>query len=155
MPHPFANNEGYDFVCSSHVIEHMANPLKALHEWMRVIKPGGIIYIGVPDKRHTFDHRRQRTSLAHLIDDYNKDVDQTDPTHVTEFMENWDESRDSCCNREQFLQHLRNNPLSSVHHHVWITEDVREIFEYVGLKVVYGPVLRGDTIHIIGMKEVA
>ena len=31
-------NEHYDFVFSSHSLEHIANPLKAINEWLRIIK---------------------------------------------------------------------------------------------------------------------
>ncbi len=147
----FAADESMDFVCSSHLLEHLANPLKAITDWKRVIKKGGIIYAGVPDKRYTFDHRRERTPLGHLIDDYKKEVDQTDETHISEFIEKWDEERDGC-NREQFLENVKRKPESYMHHHVWITDDVKEIFNYTNLRIVYGPILRSATIHIVGQK---
>lgn len=148
----FAVNESLDFVCSSHVLEHIANPLRAINEWKRVIKKGGIIYAGVPDKRYTFDHRRKKTPLSHLIDDFEKDVDQTDSTHISEFIENWDEDRAYPYNKEQFFENVRNHPESHVHHHVWIIDDLKEIFEHMGLRVVHGPILRKETIHVIGRK---
>lgn len=148
----FAADETLDFVCSSHVLEHIANPLKAIVEWKRVIKKGGIIYAGVPDKRYTFDHKRARTPLSHLIDDFEKDISQADKTHVSEFLEKWDKKGICGEIREQSLDDVRNNPESLVHHHVWIVNDVKEIFKYMDLRIVYGPVLRHGTIYITGQK---
>src|SRR6266850_2632272 len=34
-------DESYDFVAASHVLEHVANPLGALREWKRLLKPSG------------------------------------------------------------------------------------------------------------------
>jgi SAM-dependent methyltransferase len=59
-----------DFVVSSHVLEHFPNPIKALLEWDRLIRPGGIIFMIVPHKDRTFDKLRARTSLQHLIEDF-------------------------------------------------------------------------------------
>lgn len=148
----FAGDGSQDFVCSSHVLEHIANPLKAIGEWKRVIKKKGIIYAGVPDKRYMFDHKRQRTPLSHLIDDFEKGVDQTDKTHVSDFLENWDKKGVCCDSREQLTEHVSGGLESRVHHHVWIVEDVQEIFEYMDLRIVYGPILHHGTIHIIGCK---
>ena len=39
---PLADNS-VDFVLSSHVIEHFPDPIKALKEWRRVVRPGGDI----------------------------------------------------------------------------------------------------------------
>ena len=39
----------YDFVYSSHCLEHMPDVQLALRNWVRIIKPGGILYIVVPD----------------------------------------------------------------------------------------------------------
>jgi len=57
-----------DFVISSHVIEHFPDPIKALREWYRVVKPGGYLYIIAPHKERTFDKERPRTTLAELIE---------------------------------------------------------------------------------------
>lgn len=149
----FAENGSLDFICSSHVMEHLANPLKAIAEWKRALKKGGIIYAGVPDKRHTFDHKRDRTPLNHLIEDLDRKTDQTDQTHVSDFIEKWDSPEVSCSRRKEILEDAKRHPQSRVHHHVWIAEDVKEIFEYMGLKILYGPVLRHDTIHIVGRKS--
>jgi len=38
-----------DFVYSSHCLEHVDNPYKALQNWIRICKPDGFIYVIVPD----------------------------------------------------------------------------------------------------------
>jgi len=43
-------NEHYDFVHSSHSLEHMVNPVEALENWIRVLKPDGHLIITVPDE---------------------------------------------------------------------------------------------------------
>lgn len=40
----------FDVVYSSHTLEHMAEPYRALGEWWRVLKPGGHIVLVVPDE---------------------------------------------------------------------------------------------------------
>ncbi|HTV41928.1 MAG TPA: glycosyltransferase [Candidatus Sulfotelmatobacter sp.] len=57
-----------DFVISSHVIEHFFDPIKAIKEWLRVVRPGGYIFIIAPHKERTFDKERSRTTLAELLD---------------------------------------------------------------------------------------
>lgn len=59
-----------DFVISSHVFEHFNNPIKALLEWDRLIKVGGIIFMIVPHKERTFDKPYPRTSIEHIVNDY-------------------------------------------------------------------------------------
>lgn len=64
---PFADNS-LDFVISSHVIEHFYDPVKTMQEWLRVVKPGGYVYVIAPHKERTFDKERPRTNLAEIID---------------------------------------------------------------------------------------
>jgi len=40
----------FDFVFSSHCLEHMRDPAEALSNWIRVVKPGGHLVIAVPDE---------------------------------------------------------------------------------------------------------
>ena len=48
----------YDFLLSSNCLEHVANAIKALTEWKRVIKTGGALVLVLPNKQSNFDHRR-------------------------------------------------------------------------------------------------
>jgi predicted SAM-dependent methyltransferase len=64
---PFADCT-WDYVLSSHVLEHLFDPIAALTEWMRVIRPGGIIFMIIPHHERTFDNVRQRTLLIELVD---------------------------------------------------------------------------------------
>lgn len=41
----------YDFVYSSHSLEHMQDPYKCIVEWFRLLKPGGHLIITVPDAK--------------------------------------------------------------------------------------------------------
>jgi SAM-dependent methyltransferase len=40
----------YDFVHSSHCLEHMRDVREALKHWIRIVKPGGFLVITVPDE---------------------------------------------------------------------------------------------------------
>ncbi len=50
-------DRSYDFVLFSHALEHVANPVKALREWARVLRPGGALVLVLPDYRRTFGSR--------------------------------------------------------------------------------------------------
>uniref|UniRef100_A0A914CUY1 Methyltransferase type 11 domain-containing protein n=1 Tax=Acrobeloides nanus TaxID=290746 RepID=A0A914CUY1_9BILA len=69
LPFP---NESQDFVISSHVIEHFYDPIKAIQEWLRVVRKGGYVYMIIPHRDRTFDKDRDRTRLSELIDRHEK-----------------------------------------------------------------------------------
>lgn len=43
-------DESFDTVFSSHCLEHMRNPLEAILNWWRVLKPGGHLVVLIPDE---------------------------------------------------------------------------------------------------------
>lgn len=43
-------HEQFDFVYSSHCLEHMHDPRQALLEWWKLVKPGGHLFFIVPDE---------------------------------------------------------------------------------------------------------
>jgi predicted SAM-dependent methyltransferase len=128
----------------------MPNPIKVLKEWMRVIGPGGLILCGVPDKRFTFDHRRPRTTLKHLINDF-EHQENGQSEHAIEFVLNWDADMDRFCSYQEFKRNLLENPLVYTHFHCWSRDDICQLFDYVGLDIAYSTLI-GDTAYIIGRK---
>jgi len=81
---PF-HDHSLDYVASSHVLEHVANPVAALAEWYRVLRPDGIIYLVVPDRRVTWDRTRPLTSVEHLLGDFERGTTACDAAHIDEF----------------------------------------------------------------------
>jgi SAM-dependent methyltransferase len=80
-------DKAFDAVIASHMIEHLANPIEALCEIERVLRPGGRLVLVVPDRTRTFDAVRQPTPLAHLLDDFERHVTEVDADHIAEFCE--------------------------------------------------------------------
>ena len=80
------SSESYDFILASHMLEHTANPLKAVTEWLRVLRKGGTLLIIVPDPAMTFDHKRSPVTFSHLLEDFQKNVGEDDNTHLEEIL---------------------------------------------------------------------
>ena len=72
----------YDCIISSHQIEHLANPIKALLLWKDILSVGGMILSFIPDKRYIFDSNRPDTTMGHLVSDYTNNVGEDDMTHI-------------------------------------------------------------------------
>lgn len=60
------DDDSYDFVLASHVIEHIPDPIAALKEWARVARR--YIVLVVPHRDRTFDRDRDLTPLSELIE---------------------------------------------------------------------------------------
>jgi len=43
-------NDYFDFVHSSHCLEHMVDVYESLRNWIRVLKPGGYLIVTIPDE---------------------------------------------------------------------------------------------------------
>jgi len=66
---PFREN-AFDFVILNHVIEHVENFVDVLFSLSQIIKPGGHLYLVVPDKRYTFDQYRKVTPYQHFVEEW-------------------------------------------------------------------------------------
>ena len=147
-------SESYDFALSSHVLEHVANPLLALSEWIRVIKPDGILVLVVPHKEGSFDHRRPVTTLQHLLEDFDKGTTEADTTHLGEILELHDLSRDpEAGGIESFKQRAADNLQNrGLHHHVFDAELAVAVVHNSGLQILAVEVVRPFNIFVIARK---
>jgi SAM-dependent methyltransferase len=59
-----------DFVVANHMLEHVEDPIAALQHQLRVLRPGGVLYLTLPDARESFDAPRERTTTEHLLRDH-------------------------------------------------------------------------------------
>ena len=55
---PFATNS-YDGIVLNHVIEHLPDPIAVVGELLRILKPGGYLYIEAPSERSIQTHSHQ------------------------------------------------------------------------------------------------
>ncbi len=147
-------SDAYDFLLSSHMIEHTADPLKALAEWIRVVRPGGLFAIIVPHGEGTFDHRRPVTPLSHMIDDFENNVTEADLTHLEEILALHDLSRDPGSDGiEAFEARSRRNAENRcLHQHVFDTRSTVEMIEYAGLEILFVQALAPHDIVILARK---
>ena len=60
--------DSLDYILSSHVMEHFYDPIGVLEHWIKIIRPGGYIFMIIPHKDRTFDCDRPCTPLGELID---------------------------------------------------------------------------------------
>jgi SAM-dependent methyltransferase len=132
-------NEVYDFVFSSHSLEHIANPLKAIKEWLRIIKKDGYIIIIVPEKSVCFDHKRNYSKFSLLLTQYEKNVGEDDLSTLPEILTNHDLSMDPPAGdfvsfTRRSLDNFNNRCL---HHYVYNDELLMEICKYFNCEFVY------------------
>jgi SAM-dependent methyltransferase len=132
-------NDSYDFLFSSHSLEHIANPLKAIHEWIRIIKPNGYIIIIVPEKSVCFDHKRSYSKFSTLLSQYEKNVGEDDLSTLPEILENHDLSMDPPAgDLAAFTQRSLNNFNNRcLHHYVYNNKLLMEICNYCKCQFIF------------------
>jgi SAM-dependent methyltransferase len=133
---PFADligRESLDFVVANHLLEHLVNPIRFLEQCYQVLVPGGLLYLGLPDKRHIFDCYRRRTTLAELLTRYESGVTEVSAEQIAEFVNHaeWPDEPlrpGDPTQRAQFEWHARR----SVHVNVWVLDDIVELLLHLG-----------------------
>ncbi len=131
-------SRSYDFILSSHNLEHFANPVKALLEWKRVTRPGGALILVLPDYTKTFDHRRTPTTVDHMFEDFEGDMQEDDLTHLPEILEKHDIDMDPgvASADELHRRSLDNFNNRCLHHHVFDGSNSRELLTRCGMEVI-------------------
>lgn len=149
-------NNTYDFVLSCNNLEHIANPLKAVKEWLRVLNNDGLILLVLPNKANNFDHNRPYTSFDHLLSDFKNDIKEDDLTHLKEILELHDLSLDKPAgDHDNFKKRsLKNYENRCLHHHVYNIELLTQIYNYFNIQILITQNTDRDFI-ILGKKTVS
>lgn len=79
----------FDYIIACHVIEHIPNPIGYIKDLANILKPGGILFLAIPDKNETSDKNRPLTSLEHLLMDLHDNAVYPSIEHIVEFHRSW------------------------------------------------------------------
>lgn len=63
-----ATIEKFDYIVASHVAEHVPDLLGWLIDLHSVLRPGGTLGLGIPDRRFTFDRARPESTIAEAVE---------------------------------------------------------------------------------------
>lgn len=143
----------YECVLSSHCLEHVANPFRALSEWRRVLSENGLLLMVLPHNEGTFDQHRPVTPLSHLIADYENNTGEDDLTHLPEIFSYHDLARDrAVTSLDAFRRRCHENFIHrAIHHHVFDTATVVAMLNHARFQLI-----RVDThkpCHIIVLAQ--
>jgi SAM-dependent methyltransferase len=119
-----------DFVIARNFLEHCEDPIGTLGNFLRVTVPGGILYLGIPDKRHTFDRERPLTTLEHLIADHEQGPQRSRRAHFEEVAR-----FTPGITSEEDVRRVADDLMArnySIHFHVWTQRELTELMLYLG-----------------------
>ncbi|HEX5193959.1 MAG TPA: class I SAM-dependent methyltransferase, partial [Solirubrobacteraceae bacterium] len=124
------DDDSVDFVIAAHVLEHLEDPIEGLTNMLRVIRPGGVLLLVLPDPRFTFDAPRVRTTVEHVLADHASGPETSRAAHHLEWAEQIEGHRGE--NLEARLAQLAGEEPSH-HFHVWELSDFLELLLALGL----------------------
>jgi SAM-dependent methyltransferase len=112
-------SESQDFIVANHFLEHCENPISTILNHLNKLRAGGILFYAVPDKRFTFDFRRDVTPLEHMIADYEHGPEHSRREHYEEWVRlvgaKPGETDEQAIARARELERVAD----SIHMHVW------------------------------------
>lgn len=114
-----------DFVIANHLLEHVEDPITALCEFQRVLRPGGVVYLAVPDQRSTFDRDRELTSVEHILREHHDGPDATRREHYLDWTRNV--VRPNAEDVESHAERLMADRYS-IHFHCWDPDTFLDFF---------------------------
>jgi SAM-dependent methyltransferase len=82
----------FDYVILCHVLEHVPEPIGFLADARDLLRPGGVLFLAVPDKRATLDATRPSTTIDHLLARHHHGAPGPPLAQIMEFARTWDEN---------------------------------------------------------------
>lgn len=113
------DDESQNFVIANHMLEHCINPLGSLRNFIRVLKPGGMLFLALPDKRFSFDRDRAVTPFAHIEEDFRLGRTEEDLSVYEDWTTHVRKGEDPV----EFHRIQKN-----IHFHVWTQAEILEMF---------------------------
>ncbi len=123
------DDETFDFCIANHVLESMSDPSGAIINWLRVLKPGGILYLSIiSDITNPLDLGREPTTLDHLIEDHSRSNRKENHLHFLECAEHWNKTDDKEESKRIASLNYRRD---CIHHHTFSEKSIRRLLSHL------------------------
>jgi predicted SAM-dependent methyltransferase len=117
-------DQSVDFIVANHFIEHCEDPIGTIRNHLRVVRPGGRVFMAVPDPRRSFDRRRPSTSWDHLLRDFEQGPEGSRTGHYEEWMRLVENVEPAWVEvRARHAEEIGRR----IHFHVWSRGDFRSL----------------------------
>jgi predicted SAM-dependent methyltransferase len=110
-------SESQDFIVANHFFEHCQDPIRTLKTLFSKLRPGGVLYMAIPNKDYTFDLKRPVTPYQHILDDHEQGPERSKRAHFEE----WTRLVAGIEDEEKAAAHTAKllDEDYSIHYHVW------------------------------------
>lgn len=108
-----------DFIVANHFLEHCENPISTIETHLGKVKPGGLLFYAVPDKRFTFDFRRPVTPLEHMVSDYEEGPERSRREHYDDWARLVLAKEGETEEESLAMARSLEEAVYSIHMHVW------------------------------------
>lgn len=126
-------DETFDYLVAAHVLEHIDDPILALKNWIRVVKPGGHIVIAVPDMRLCDEEHRALSTVDHFQRDHGEGPQVSAEYHYREHGLNPDEYTG-----EKLAEYIKDHE-RMIHYHTFTLTSLVQLLgavESIGFELV-------------------
>lgn len=122
-----------DFLIANHFIEHSEDPIGTLINFSRVLVPGGIIFLAVPNMLNTFDCNRPETSIEHIMQDYYNGAICSREQHYYEWASLVEPHFQRTYNKTELRLRVDElmNLSYSIHFHCWTENGFKNFLKYI------------------------
>jgi len=126
----------FDYVILCHVLEHIINPIAFLCDLCFVLKPGGYLFLALPDKRRTPDSVRPSTTSDEILGRFFSGATSPSLGLMAEYSRAWSSSQAQAIDedpREFFTflaTRLEQSAPDDIHCNVWEDYELFEQLKY-------------------------
>ncbi|MBO0767721.1 MAG: class I SAM-dependent methyltransferase [Solirubrobacterales bacterium] len=122
-----------DFIIANHFLQQSEDPIATISTHLSKLKPDGVLYYAVPDKRYTFDYQREITPLEHVIADHQQGPERSRAQHYWEWVRWVDPSGADPSDMQDLKRTAERLDANnhSIHFHVWTQAELLELVLYL------------------------